>query len=468
MIMSRKRELLPFLMLCGFLTFALLTGGASRPDAQSHIFLRPVAVLFGAAALALMWPEQLRKVRAPLLFLAALAAIMLIQIVPFPPSVWTSLPGRELVAQIAPTVGMEQPWRPISLSPARTLNSLVALLPPIAALLLFAAVTTERSYGALTLLCGLLALSAVMGLAQIIGPPEGPLYLYRVTNNGSAVGFFANRNHQAVLLACLFPMLAVLASLRSENEGFDRFRFWASVGMGVLLIPLLIVTGSRSGVALAIVGMAAAWLLFERRLPERRGPRRRGRGRLIAWIAVAAAVAAVIAATIFLSRAEAFDRLFDQTLTDDLRFRLFDLLVGLASSNFPFGTGFGTFDLMFKVIEPHDMLQYAYVNHAHNDLLQLAIEGGLPGLLLLGAFLLWWGRRSLAAWRPAREASRRIRFARLGSVVTLILMLASIVDYPLRTPFVMVVFALACAWLGMPDKEAYKAEEPAPGRRKAG
>src|SRR3546814_18783044 len=68
-------------------------------------------------------------------------------------------------------------------------------------------------------------MSGGLGLAQVIGPRDGPLYLYEITNNGSAVGLFANRNHQAALLACLFPMLAVYASIDHPSAERMRLKF---------------------------------------------------------------------------------------------------------------------------------------------------------------------------------------------------------------------------------------------------
>ncbi|HEY0625325.1 MAG TPA: O-antigen ligase family protein [Allosphingosinicella sp.] len=451
---SQGRELLPLALLCAFLALALLTGGASRADAQSQILIRPLSVLFGAAAVFLLLPDQLRKIRAPLTFLLALGGIMLLQLIPLPPSVWTALPGRAFYADIANVMGMEQPWRPLTLSPSGTWNGLVSLLPPLAALLLVAAVSSERSYIVLTALAGLAVLSALMGLAQVIGSPEGPLYLYRTTNNGSAVGFFANRNHQAALLACLFPMLALLASAPTDNPGLHRFRFWACIGVAILLVPLILVTGSRSGVVLAALGVATSLLFYQRPPRQARGPRR---GQIVALLAAGSAVAAAIAATLFLSRADAFYRLFDLKLAEDLRFRVFGSLTDMMREYFPFGTGFGSFEHAYRRIEPFEHLRLSYLNHAHNDLLELMIEGGLAGSLLLLAFLLWWAVKSISAWRAAPD--RRIRFARLGSVITLLLLLASLVDYPLRTPFLMILFAIACAWLGSPARMAPKKGE---------
>ena len=38
-------------------------------------------------------------------------------------------------------------------------------------------------------------------------------------------------------------------------------------------------------------------------------------------------------------------------------------------------------------------IERTYVNHAHNDYLELALEGGIPAIVLMLLFLAWWARR---------------------------------------------------------------------------
>ena len=72
----------------------------------------------------------------------------------------------------------------------------------------------------------------------------------------------------------------------------------------------------------------------------------------------------------------------------------------------------------------------------------------MPGLILLGLFLLWFAWTALSVFRTWRQQSRTIAFGRLGAVMILLLLLASLVDYPLRVPIISMLFAIACGWLG--------------------
>jgi O-antigen ligase len=112
----------------------------------------------------------------------------------------------------------------------------------------------------------------------------------------------------------------------------------------------------------------------------------------------------------------------------------------------PFGAGYGTFEPVYQRFELNSLLSTIYLNQAHNEPVQLAIEGGLPALLLLILFLGWWLHASVRAVRPRGSESRRA-LATAMTAVTLILLLSSLVDYPLRTPLLSGLFTIACVEL---------------------
>ena len=314
----------------------------------------------------------------------------------------------------------------------------------------------------------LIGASAILGLAQRAGPPGGALYLYEITNETSAVGFFANRNHQALMLACLFPLLGAFAVL-PRRDGVPRpMRFWVALTGAIALVPLVLATGSRAGAVLSLVGLLLAGLLF-------RGTRAAAAGRvrpILVWTLLAAAIAGMIALTLAFAQAESIYRLFGDDIDSDLRIQLLRPMTDLIRDTFPVGIGFGAFEPVFRVVEPAEMLQRAYVNNAHNDLMQVVVEGGLPAVIVLLAFLFWLTRRTWQVWaaKPPLRASDTL--ARLGSLLALLILAASVVDYPLRTPFVMIMAAISVAWIGGgrrrdPDTAAGSAaqsEPPTPER----
>lgn len=440
------RERIRFYALLAFLFLCLVGGGASRSDALSLLYLRPAAILLIALIAIIPGTWSSGHCRPLFILLALFSATMLIQLVPLPPMLWTLLPGHARFAEAAVVAGMPQPWHPISLTPDLTLNSLLALLLPFAALLGFTAIRPDQRAALLPILLIGIGASAIIGIAQLSGGRSSVLYLYRITHNGSAVGFLANRNHEAALLALAFPMLRLWTLGPARDRHYTRMRFWIAVAIGCCLVPALLVTGSRAGVALGLVGLIAALTLA----PPRSGSHRPRTGRRAFTILILiAGVAALGVAAVVLGRAEAFDRLLmlPHSFGEDVRFENFAMTLRIAGDFLPFGSGFGSFDPIFRVYEADWMLKPTYYNHAHNDAIELVLTGGVAAALVLGGFLIWALRRATAAFRPYASHSSTKLFARLGAVMILILFLASLVDYPLRTPLLAVIFTLACAWL---------------------
>ncbi|WP_395613875.1 O-antigen ligase family protein [Allosphingosinicella sp.] len=384
--------------------------------------------------------------RVPLFLLATFALLMLLQLVPLPPDLWASLGGNARYTEASAAAGLSQPWRPLSLAPDLTLNSLLDLLPPFAVLIGFASLHPPRRTYILLFLISAACLSAFLGVAQLTSARSSPVFLYAVAHEGSPIGFFSNRNHQAAFLALAFPLLRSWVLMPAEKWRYRRVRFWSAVAISLFLIPMILVTGSRAGLVLALVGLVTAFLI-DPRLRLWRG------GGGTAWTRFAFHLlwitpVLLIGLALFFGRAVAIDRLMaTEGLTSELRVQNTPLMLKMIGDFFPFGFGFGAFDSIFRGFEPDSALSPFYFNHAHNDLIELALTGGIPALLLLAGLLFWWLRRAFGAWRPLRAPSPATVFARLGASIMLILFLASLVDYPLRTPLMATIFAIACGWL---------------------
>lgn len=438
----RRRGGSLFIVALIFMVLLFFSGGASRGDAQSQLLIRIVSIVAGAVALVGISRSNLARVRAPLIFIALAALSVAVQLIPLPPALWFGLPGRLAFDELARLANVADVWRPISLTPDLTVSSLLALLPAAATILLFARLPGRDSRRLLVPLIVLVMVSGLVGLLQLSSGMRS-LYLYRITNVGTAVGLFANRNHQGVLLAMVLPMLAVFAALRNRT-GSEVWKFWLAIGLSVFVIPLILVTGSRAALILALIGIAAGWLLHGPGQPTaaKRAAVQNGLVPALLWVGGVALVG--IAAVS--SRALAIQRLFSEDVTQEIRLKLFTPMVDIGLIYFPVGAGFGSFVDVFKMHEPLDNLDIIYLNHAHNELLELFIEGGLPALVLVGAFLAWWAWRALALWTHTPPGDTRL-FARLGTILTAMAMIASLADYPLRTPIMGAIFAIGLCWM---------------------
>lgn len=440
------RENGTFWVLIGFLLLVFLTGGASRADVASLIILRPLSVLVCGYALWSLTMAQVRANRFLFGMAAAIFALVGLHLVPLPPTIWGALPGREIISEIDRVAGLGAVWRPLTMVPPGGWNAFYSLFVPLAVLLLGVQLTREQRFALLPWVIGLGLFSGFWGLMQVVGDPNGPLYLYRVTNNGAAVGLFANRNHQAVLLAMLFPMLAVYASTGIRTEEQAKLRGGIALAAGAVLIPLLLVTGSRAGLVVGVLGMGTAAWYYRR--PTVSTPRKRKVSRWNPKYALAAFGVIVLAGlTTVMSRAEAFSRLMARDPTEDLRLKMWAPIGRMAWKYFPVGSGAGSFVEVFQIDEPVELLKPSYVNHAHNDWLELILLFGLPGSLLLFVLTYGVGVAAATVWRDRHSADRGAQFTRCGAAALIIVGLASAFDYPLRTPIHASLFVIAALWL---------------------
>jgi O-antigen ligase len=124
------------------------------------------------------------------------------------------------------------------------------------------------------------------------------------------------------------------------------------------------------------------------------------------------------------------------------------------------GSGLGTFDKVYRANEEPGKVDAVYVNHAHNDYLELAIETGLPGIVLLLCFLAWWGRSVFEMTiSPAAD-----QYAYAGAIASAALLFHSVVDYPLRTAAISAVFAMSLALIVQSRRSAASATDIRPVR----
>ena len=441
-----------------FIVLVFAMGGGARDDIQSLLVLRPAAVGFAAWALLVAAPGDLKAVRTPLALLVALMALIAVQLVPLPPGLWHALPGREGIARRDGLAGLADIWRPLSLSPSKTWNSLVSLVVPLAALLLVAVQPTANRLRSVEIILIVAAASAVLGLAQVAGPADGPLYLYAITNDGTAVGLFANRNHHAAFLAATFPLLGWYFLFAVRND-LLLTRLWVAgvAGAGALWGLGIVMTGSRAGLVLFALALGIVVGLFRfavkrgRFAHNRRNPKpfSTPKARIAVWVGLFAAMATTIW---IVPQLPAYQRFGADDYVGDVRFAAAPTVFRIALDAFPAGTGFGTFEHVFKVYEPDALLKASYFNQAHNDILQLAVEAGLPGLVLvLVTVLFLLGRlRALLPWLRRSEPEAWLAVTSLASIG--LLALASAADYPLRVPSQMVFFALLIAFSIHPSR----------------
>jgi O-antigen ligase len=174
---------------------------------------------------------------------------------------------------------------------------------------------------------------------------------------------------------------------------------------------LLLVTGSRMGFLLGGVGLAAVPLLYHRPALDHVAARlRRKRSMMIPGLVGGVGVIVLVLLALLFARAGALSRMLATDQTQDLRFRVWGPIVDMTARYLPFGTGLGSFEIIFKLNEPNALLKPTYLNHAHNDWLEIALTGGIGAVALAMVAVAWWAKASLRAWR-GDGTTRNVAFA---------------------------------------------------------
>lgn len=414
---------------------SFLFGGQS----VEPMFVQSIPQLVAVLALAFLCVSASRASLAPgarpmLAIAGAMLLLILIQLLPLPYGIWSALPGRDVAVATLQAARIGTPWHALSEDPGATAQSALTLLPALAMLLTGLMLDRHglRQVMLAILLCA--GLSLLIGWLQMLAGTQSALYFYGDQHERLAIGLFSNRNHQADLLcigvlmagATLYALSPRVEILRQRGTLIATL-VAALFGLGVLS------TASRMGAALFIPAAAVAIIITLIDSPARK-------------ITLRGVAAITVVALIFAALGWAgFDQLLSRFQASvDLRDTIWPDALYLAKSVWPVGTGFGTFDQAYPPIESLAGVTPLFINAAHEDYLQLAIEGGAPALLLLLAFLGWFGLQIVRLAR--RRGGMTGWFAATG---IFILLVHSAADYPLRTEALSTALAALCVVLNM-------------------
>ena len=414
------------------LLLALLLGGSAQA-VWGNLLLRLLAIVLLCRALTARPAASPPEARPLLLMICAAIGLILLQVVPLPPVVWGQIPGRDFVAHGFTLLGLASPWQSWSLAPYETISSGLFMLVPIA---IVVAMVRGQAFSRPLLVSALLvAAVAGAGLALLqVGSGTERWYLYHYSSFGAGPGFFANSNHMAILLLACVPFIGALVADRVEQARDAKARN--------LIIIAGVVGGAMALMAVGLTGSLAVLLLA--------GPVALMSALIPRWARFAAVrrwlkpAALVILAASLLVVAISGDRLSDRNLQSvSTRSTIWSNSALLLADQGLVGTGGGTFPAIYRKYEAKPVAERTFVNHAHNDYLEVAIEFGIPGLILLALFLGWWWRRAAGAWR----ASEADPYAKAAAVASAAVLLHSIVDFPLRTAAIAALFAVCLGLL---------------------
>ena len=419
--------------LVALLLIALLLGGGGIRHGLTNL-----VVQLAALGVLLFQPGLLRRfaVEAPVWLKTLVAATLLLpllQLIPMPSSMWRELPGRQMAAEARELIGAGSDWFPVTLDRARTVVAFSALVGPLAVLLSSYSRNADWRRSALTLVVGLAFLQFALGVVQFAAGGNA-LALYETNQTGRFYGFFVGHISSGLFMVIGLTCLVGLFASR-QRTSLDLLVYPAAAA---LLIIGVILSGSRSAVALlAVPGLWMALLAWH----ELRHFSARAK-----WIALGAVIVTGLLAGTFMATNQRLGETWErfQSFEDSRPDIWADTQIGI-ERYWPIGSGMGTFDEVFQVEESLETLPAKKAARAHNEYLEIALEAGVFGVLMVAA---WFAALLFSAYRGLRTVHAPVTLA--AALCLLCIALQALIYFPLRNMTVLCVAGLLVALLTAP------------------
>ena len=446
------------------IVFAPLAFGAVEDWALSIIEVS-VLLMFCAWAVKTATQGKLSFIRPP--FLAAFSLfliLVLFQLTPLPRS-WRDFLSPSVnkhfqLPRTDPNLSQSQvdpPLARLTINPQATQAGFVNLVTyfVLCMVLLNNLRSREKRMTVLTTLIALGSFEALYGLIEYWTGHEHIFWYKKAFYLGEATGTYINHNHFAGLLELVIPlavgMFSVEYSRFQKNKGAGSEKdpkgkgHPPSLKLICLLVSLasmliaLILSKSRAGLISSVLSIAfLAFLLLEKRtLPGLR---------------IALLAGSLIGGITLILNHDVIQRFSWSPYEARIRFGLWKDSAAIVR-DFPlWGTGFGTFQHVIPYYRPKiDFLKVSGVPqpaawyHTHNDYLQLLVECGIIGLLVVMwacGITLW---RLFATFRAGHDRDTAILGQSLLAGM-IALLLHSFIDFNLHIPANALLF---CVFLSL-------------------
>jgi O-antigen ligase len=399
--------------------------------------------------------------------LAGIAAVAVLQLVPLPVDLLSKAsPGTATFLanyDFRFSLGVD----PTGGSTAATLRHSISIAPGAtwlflqlfaAAFLLFAGLLRVLSRtGAVRLARGIAFIGFVLALVGIVQKATlgdhawGGMKIYGFWEPAfklsTPFGPFVNKNHFAGWMLMGIPMALSQALAQSRlahrpRRGLRDTLLWLSepeggrmllyLVMSLVMILSLLMAGSRSGLACVAVTLLAMAVSAGRRTSRR----------------TAAAMAAAILLLLLLGlqwagRDARLERFAADSESLSMRLTIWQVAAGIVREFPVFGTGLNTFGSATILYQPPGSdLHYS---EAHNDYLQLLVEGGIVSFLLLAVAIAALVHGTVGRMRAGDDGDDA-RWVRVGAVTGLVAVgLQALVEFTLQMPGNAVLFVVLMA-----------------------
>jgi O-antigen ligase len=383
-------------------------------------------IFFGTAALLLVTSPEitLPSPRMIVLIPVVLSGIVLLQLCPLPASLLHRVAGRDV-----PQTRIHAAY--LSFEPYATRTYFLILLTSFIAFYFAQVVNQDRRRKQFFIgsLVALGTFEAFYGLVQYLSGWQQIFAYVKKFDLEEATGTYINRNHYAGFLEMILPFsLAFVfyeyAKLRGDRDSKVSFRrvigkaaaqkLILSLAVSVVLCAALIFSRSRMGTLAAASSVLVIFALVSI-------SRFHGRmGSLLAaiFIILSVSLALWIGPGPIVSRFQTVGE--EYSLGGLSRVSIWRDALPLVNHHSLLGTGLGTFPIAYTTGQTTFLSQF--VNHAHNDYLEIAADLGIPAAFILFVSILFiLGRVIRSFLSGERDFERVVALGCAGSIVAILL-----------------------------------------------
>jgi len=388
-----------------------------------------------------IWFYILLAVLTPLLYLIPISA-----------GIWDTLPGHEIYTQMAEWINTDQPKdtinRTLSLIPYRTEHAFFFMLPPIAIFLTVAALPKQQKLVIIYVVLGIATAEACLAMIQFSTNNDFFYFGIPRLKQGIALGTYPNPDHFVLLMEIATPLTLALIAHESQHgkkrndDGTKSLLLLITYGiMLILFISAAFFSGSRAGIPLTLLSAYLAYSIFMRK---------RGK-HLILSIAVIIILTILLAS--FFNLTPIINRFVSNNPFVDGRWVIFANTWEGITTFFPIGSGPGTFPDIYRIFQPNDQL--GFINHAHNDYLELLFEIGLAGVF----FIITFFYLAIKTWKKVkRRKIQVVHYLQIAAGISLFVMLLhSILEFNMHDIVNILFFAVLAGifFSNTEDKKTY-------------
>lgn len=408
-------------------------------------------LLFAMAAWLLLRPRVLTRPVSALYFAVpvTLTGLIVLQLCPLPAALVSRFAGHGVFGDAR--------FSTLSIAPFSSRSDFLVLLACFVAFFFSYVVNQDRDRKQ-RLIYALVALGAVeafYGLAQYLMNVQTIFWYTKRYDLEEATGTFINRNHFAGFLEMLLPFAVCLAMYEGEKlvgrrkhrphphatsraarraqklAGDDKayaMILWLVVS--VVLMAAILFSRSRMGILAASFSLIVVFglkMLRKKAMPAVLGG---------AFLVLSLCLAVWIGVRPAFSRFESIGQEFSG---DESRLSMWPGTLKLIGQHPLVGSGLGTFPIEYTQVQTTFLDRF--VNHAHNDYLEIASDLGIPAALLLFGSIVWILRAAVRNFLGGEgKYGPAISLACAGSIVAILL--HSFTDFNLHIPGNAILFAV--------------------------